>query len=430
MPSINGTPSVSDINSIQTKAESVMNGLQGIPGTQGIVQYFAQQNQAVQQMQQKQASDLIQYSTYDKLMGGQMQEPLTKALAQNPYGQQFLRRQQMSGGMSGAMQPQSGDQGMSMAVGGGSPAISGGQPTMTGAVGGMQPSGVAGQVPSGPVVTGGTQSFETPFGKRSTTYANPQAEAVVSGAKASGSEMGGSVTKSQIGTIRDDNQLRMVAQSLSNLNKLHNDLSQSKVLGGLNAAGDEYGSHIAENAGFIPQFGGLQGKAVSPDIQNKVGQFVSGRNELIMKTMPMETQQFGQNGSVRIMDGVLKMMGGEIGDLQTPRAQFEGQMQGTLGTLYRIQQASKQYQADLEKMGQPMPNNPDLVTKEIYKRLPQLSEQQNNELNDLVSSSLGKEQKQSFSPMNKFQQQSQPVQQGQQSQQSNQNKDYSNLWSK
>lgn len=390
-------PSVSDVLSIPTRWGGVNNAVAGI------TDYLARQQSAVQGLQLQQAQDLNKSQTMFQMYNqGQRSPWLDKAMSDNPYAKRLLPSGgQGMGSAVGGPSGQPGANGMpsggSMPVGlptmGGQPAMgmmpgNGGMPTGAAAMGGsFNPFSGA----QSPVTTEMSQTFK-PFGdmgpSTTTKTANPQGEALLAGAKAGGSAMGEAVTKAGIGTIRDNNQLQMVAQSLAKLNQLHEDLSNSKVLGFMPAAGDEYGSKIAENSGWIPQAGGLQNVAVPADVQNKVGQFISGRNELIMKTMPMETQQFGQAGSVRIMDGVLKMMNSEIGDLGTPREQFKGQMKATLGTLYRIQQASAKYQSDLQASGQAMPNDPNVVEDEIYKRLPELTSAQQKQLDALVTSSL------------------------------------------
>lgn len=247
------------------------------------------------------------------------------------------------------------------------------------------------------------QDYErTPFGYVPKKVTDINAESQIASSKKNAEVMADETAKANVSKIRDDAQFSLVAQSWKNLIGLHKYLSDKGY------AGDIYKSKLAENPQMIPRFGGLQDRLVPPDVQDKSGQFISGKNELIMKTMPMQTQQFGQAGSVRIMDSVLQMMNKEIGGLSTPHQMFLGQAKGTLSTLYRIQQASNKYANDLAESGQQMPNDPDTVAKEIYKRLPDLTPSQEKELEDVIQSTTGQDKNFPInSPFNPLSQKSQ-----------------------
>lgn len=187
----------------------------------------------------------------------------------------------------------------------------------------------------------------------------------------------------QIGSARDTAQLQMVAQGIKNMNEIHKELSDK------GAAGNSLANLILNNYQHIPNKD-IQNKVVPPDIQKLSGKFTSARNETLVKVQPILSQQFGQAGTSRIMESLINLSKGEFGDLSTPHAQFEGQAEGTLGSLFRIKIASDKYLEELKKSGQKIPTDEKEVINGIYSNMADLSPEQQKQLNGLVENTLGK----------------------------------------
>lgn len=366
----------------------------------GIAQYLMQQQQARQGIQLKQAETLSNYQNIIQASTGQRNPNIDAMLAQNPYGRQMVPQgqPQPQQGQGGQPSPMMGG-GMFGAMGTPSPSISsptmggmGGQgsaPTMSGSMGGgmFNPLNNA-----SPIVTGQSQTF-APFGdmgpKTTTTTANPQAEAQVAGAKSYADKSAAAQQGAQESETRDIQQLAMVKNAIKPLVDSYNQVQGSSILG-MPGAGDNYGSSIIENADKIPQLGGMQNRIVPPEVQKAAGQFLSNKNELVTKLQPLLSQQFGKEGSSRIMESLINMSQQEIGGLNTPKAQFQGQISGTLSSLYRIAKASQAYSQDLQQSGQPNPD-PNVATQEIAKRMSMqnLSPNEQKELGGMIDDVLG-----------------------------------------
>lgn len=220
------------------------------------------------------------------------------------------------------------------------------------------------------------------FGPMPPDFTNIPAVQKVEGAKKQASDMATARAGATVSSARDIQQLGMIKNALKPLVQSY-ETALSKGF-----AGDKYGSNVVKNLGWIPS--PLQGKVVPKDIQNASGQFISNKNELITKMQPLLSQQFGQAGSTRIMESLLNMSGGEVGDLSTPRDQFHGQVEGTMRSLYRIAKASEAYKQDLENSGQ-KPNE-NTAAQEIFNRmqLQQLSPEEDKNLQGMIDDVLGK----------------------------------------
>lgn len=213
-------------------------------------------------------------------------------------------------------------------------------------------------------------------------YTNIPAVNAVKEAGQYATDMGKAKGEAKIGTSRDVQQLGMVQGALKNLVSNYNDLNKA------GAAGDIYRGFGMSHLGMLPKE--MQG-VVPEDIQNKSGQFISARNELITKMQPLLSQQFGAAGSSRIMESLLNMSKTEIGDLSTPKPQFEGQVEGTIKSLYRISKASQAYEQDLANSGQPAPD-PDTAAREIFNRMQsqKLSPEEENSMQSIINDTLGR----------------------------------------
>lgn len=210
----------------------------------------------------------------------------------------------------------------------------------------------------------------------STKLEYPAADA----AKASATDMAKEQTAAQTTSARDTAQFQMVAQGIKNLNEIHKNLVDKGF------AGDMYRGAFSENLDKIPLE--IQ-KNVPKDVQKDIGKFVSGRNEILVKVQPILSQQFGQAGSVRIMESLVNLSKQEFGGLGTPRAQFEGQAEGTLSSLYRIKLASDRYIQELQKAGQEIPKDENSVIQGIAANMSDLSPEQDKQLQGLVKNTLG-----------------------------------------
>lgn len=357
--------------------------------------YLVQQQQKVQEIQLQQAQDLNKFKTLDQVYyGGAHSQQLDSLLSQNPYGRHIVGSRSS---LSNAGQPDSpmtgnpnvgaamiGAPGASMYGTGMFPMNSpttGGAPSGGGSMSSVNPAS------SGPVVIGGTQkAFEPP----SMTFANPSGEAQVAAAKTGAEGMTTANTEANIGATKDTQQLGMIVNALKPLAESYEKVYNSKALG-MPAAGDVYGSSIVKHLDMIPR--GAQSSVVNPDTQAAAGQFLANKNELVTKLQPMLSQQFGKDGSSRIMESLLNMSQNELGDLNTPRDQFHGQLTGTISSLYRIAKAAQAYKQDLQTSGQ-QPPDPQTATSEIMRRmqLQTMGPQEQKELQGLIRDTLGTKQ--------------------------------------
>lgn len=364
----------------------------------GITKYAMSQAQKIQDLQLQQATDLSKFKTLDQVYyGGAHGQQLDDLLSQNPYGKHLVSKQPQ-GPLSAAGQSPMGNPNAGAAMigaTGGSPFGLGNLPMPgTGAAPGMPaPAGGTSMSPmnptNAPIVTGGSttqKAFEPPSFTQS--YTNPAAQAQIKGAETGASAMASAQAEANIGVAKDAQQLGMITNALKPLMESYDKVYNSKVVGILPAAGDVYGSGVVKNLDWVPR--GAQSSVVNPDTQAAAGQFLANKNEIVTKLQPLLSQQFGKDGSTRIMDSLLKMSQNEIGDLNTPKAQLHGQVAGTISSLYRIAKAAQGYKQDLDNSGQSAPD-PDTAAKEIMNRmsLQQQTPQEQQELQGLINDTLG-----------------------------------------
>ncbi len=366
-------------------------------------QYLQKQQAAVQELQLKQAEDLSKAHIVASQYYPQAVPALQKMMAENPYAKKaFGNQTPVDPSQQGQM--------------GGNPNVFAG---MMGAPGanyqgqGVLPVNADGTANAGagvsqnPVFTSAKMGGGKP---PEYSVANPAGEAIVSGAKEYASKMSGEQAGAQAGTSKDIQQLGMITNALKPLVESYEKVYNSKVGGVLPAAGDVYGSSVVKNADWLPR--GIQSNVVNPDTQKAAGQFLANKNEIVTKLQPLLSQQFGKDGSSRIMESLLHMSQNEIGDLNTPRAQLHGQITGTVGSLYRFVKAAQAYKQDLQTSGQ-QPPDPNTAASEIMRRMQAqtLQPAEQKELQGLIDDTLGnKPQAGSMNPVMN----SQPTQQGQQ----------------
>lgn len=202
-------------------------------------------------------------------------------------------------------------------------------------------------------------------------------------------DMGKAQADAAIGVGRDNAQLQMVSQGIKNMNEIHKELSDKGY------AGNTAANFLINNYNHIPNKD-LQNKLVPPDVQNLAGKFISARNETLVKVQPILSQQFGAQGSSRIMDSLINLSKGEFGDLSTPHSQFEGQAAGSIGSLFRIKLASDKYLEELKKSGSTIndipktPKGEQQVIDGIYANMGDLTPKQNDQLKAITDNVLGK----------------------------------------
>lgn len=364
----------------------------------------AQKYQGGQQLQMAQAQQLANAQAMYMAYTGKRNPNIDAMLTSNPYGK-FILPQGQPLAQSGQGQPMNNQ--VASTLFGVSPAqsmaSSSNMPFAMGMPGGDQSSQMApsnGSVPSsgsmssvnpssGPVQTSMTSEMQPYVGMvpKSITTANPAGEGIVAGAKEYATKMSGEAAGAQTGVAKDIQQLAMVKNAIKPLVENYDKVYNSKVAGNIPAGGDIYGSTLVKHADAIPRF--AQG-IVPPETQNAAGQFLANRNELTVKLQPMLSQQFGKDGSSRIMETLINMSKQELGDLNTPRDQFHGQITGTINSLYRIAKASQAYKEDLQASGQAAPE-PEVAAQEIARRMQSqtLSSDEQKELQGLIDDTLG-----------------------------------------
>jgi hypothetical protein len=355
-----------------------------------ISNYAISQQQNIQQLQLQQASDLSKFKTLDQVYyGGQHSPQLDAMLSQNPYGRHLVGQPLSQAGQS---QP----------ITGGNPNVGG---SMIGAPGtnmfgsGVLPtpattsSGTGGDVSGGtgvsmnPVSTGGTmtsggmeppkfsQSIVNPVGEQIKAQAQAQGSANVAPSKEFATKMASTQAQASENIARDNSQMTSVFATLKNLHDIHSKLASSNLagthLGEVGMGAMPYAGDVAAILGQKPA--DLQNKIISPENQNLMGQFQSGRNEGITRAIQPIQNQVDKTGSSRISDSLMHMTEGEYGQLTDSQAVFDGKTLGTAKTLYRITLASQNYADQLKAQGIKLnsndPNfNPDTIAQHIYQQ--------------------------------------------------------------
>lgn len=88
---------------------------------------------------------------------------------------------------------------------------------------------------------------------------------------------------------------------------------------------------------------------VSPQGIQNAASFVANRNEIITKMQPILTQQFGERGSIRVMESLLNMAAQEVPGLEAGENVYKGKVKGTLKTLFRFAIAGDKYAERFKK---------------------------------------------------------------------------------
>lgn len=378
-------PSVAEVLSIPTRWGGITNG------ANSIAQYLAGQQTKKQDLQYNLANQLINAQALSMAYGGSQNPTIASMLENNPYGKGLFPNVPTQGTTTpvSGMPPTINANGM-FGLGGG---IGYGMSTPAPAMGGQfNPLNSTSPASGDNVTTGSSMEFKPFVGMvpSKVDVQNIPGQSKLAAAKSYAEKSGGAQQGAQEGEARDIQQLAMVKNAIKPLVESYDQVYNSNVLGGLPGAGDIYGSAVVKNANWIPRK--FQG-AVPSETQNYAGQFLANKNELVTKLQPLLSQQFGKEGSSRIMEKLVDMSQQEIGDLSTPRDQFHGQITGTMSSLYRIAKASQAYAKDLAESGQSMPN-PDTAAQEISRRMSMqdLSPKEQKELQGMIDDVLGKKE--------------------------------------
>ena len=113
-----------------------------------------------------------------------------------------------------------------------------------------------------------------------------------------------------------------------------------------------------------------------------------------MSMQPILSEQFGERGSMRIMDSLIKMAQQEIGDLNEPRKVFIGKAEGTLKNMYRFLKGSSDFfkkanitSDQLENMSNEQVDN--LVRDTLSSKNSRMSKAEQDELSSFIKESIG-----------------------------------------
>lgn len=204
-------------------------------------------------------------------------------------------------------------------------------------------------------------------------------------------KMQGDVLDATQSTSRDIAQFNMIGETLKGLTGYYDQAAKGGYAGDKLKAG--LGNIITE--GYVPK--GMyedlikSGKIDKSGIEG-VSAFTAGRNELITKLQPMLSQQFGKEGTTRIMDSMLKMTNKEIGSLDQPRDAFVARSKATMKNMYRFIQGSADYASrlgiDANKIASMKPEEVDNFVTSVIKDSktdPEKEKQLNSYLDSIVN---------------------------------------------
>ena len=375
--------------------------------------YLANQQSKVQQLQIEQAGDLSKAHIMASQYYPQAVPVVENMMKNNPYAMRAFGNQQ--GGSLGQAGQMGGNPNMfaSMIGAPGANAYGGGMYPTT--ANGTADSTQGGGINMSPVATSMTMGGGKPPEQ---TVINPVGEQVKSAATSSGSELGKASVPGAVGTasaagsygskmgeeqatantgsVRDDAQFNQMAQSLKNILDLHGKLSDKGLAG--SGPNEAFTEGVYNNIPNLPFMGGMnpQKNLTNPESQDQLGRFTSSRNENMIRFQPQLSQQYGQAGSIRIMDSLLNLAGGEIPSLATPHDQAVGNVQGTLRSLYVFKESTNAYAQHLQAIGAKMPQNPQDYINGVAPYISQfktaLTPEDEKELGTLTNQVTGKNQ--------------------------------------
>lgn len=149
-------------------------------------------------------------------------------------------------------------------------------------------------------------------------------------------------SKIKLGVLVSGSNLSLLGQSAFDLSKVYADAFKE---GGAGGAIQATVASLAEKVGDLP--GGFEVGGRFPS----AGSFPGKRQELILKMMPMLTQQPTKpEGSVRLIQGILDAIGQTIPELGTAPKQARRQLQETLVSFYRFARAAELIDLEFDKV--------------------------------------------------------------------------------
>lgn len=243
---------------------------------------------------------------------------------------------------------------------------------------------------SNPMITGGrikNPTFYSPAGAIMQENIKSQFDVATAKEKGLESKVTEGKYKALMGTLKDSSVLNMFGSVIKDLVSARDEAEK----GGF--AGNKYkqllGRGVSE--GYIPE--GLI-PFQTPEGLNAANRFISARNETITRMQPILSEQFGERGSMRIMDSLIKMAQQEIGDLNEPRKAFIGKAEGTLKNMYRFLKGSSDFfkkanitSDQLENMSNEQVDN--LVRDTLSSKNSRMSKAEQDELSSFIKESIG-----------------------------------------
>jgi hypothetical protein len=187
--------------------------------------------------------------------------------------------------------------------------------------------------------------------------------------------------------IKDASVLNMFGQSIGDMMGAYREAKS----GGF--GGNMYSSLMGKAAseGLFPWDSGLFWGQTEKGGE-AANRYVSARNETIMRMQPIMSEQFGERGSMRIMDSMIKMGQQEIGDLNQPEWAIIGKAEGTLRNMFRFLKGSANYAKKMNLTGEDISKmtNTDIdafVRDAINSN--KLSPEEEKDLHSFISDTLG-----------------------------------------
>lgn len=158
-----------------------------------------------------------------------------------------------------------------------------------------------------------------------------------------------------------------------------------------NAVNNGLGGNFLNSMKFKAMKSGIMPIPEGTDVDS-AGRFIASRNELITKMQPILSQQFGKDGSSRIMESLLQLAGKEIPDLNTPPAVARGQIAGTVRSMYRFLKGSQDYAKQLgidTKQLANLPNSGQIVDQIWNNPTANMSPKEEDMLNKTMKNIFG-----------------------------------------
>lgn len=167
----------------------------------------------------------------------------------------------------------------------------------------------------------------------------------------------------------------------------------SAAKGGL--AGNVYKKMLADaiTGGKIDEKWAIKA-GIKPDTIKSAAAFTSARNEMMTRMQPILSEQFGKEGSMRIMESLLNLAQQEIPDLSAGRNTYAGKVSGTLKNFYRMAKGGIDYASRLgvnaKQVESMKPEDVNRLASQIWNMSTiNLSPEEEAQLNSQIDNVLG-----------------------------------------